>query len=210
MDLRPEESIGYEIGVRYTTSIHRSMRVTFDLVGFQNDYKNLIEPKFRRQIIAFQFLNLTQANIKGIESTIDASDISGKYNFTIGYTFLDHEDVNTKEPLSYRSDHQLIAGGSLSLFKHFQVGLDYQYLSEPEKVDTDFSIFIQDASESNDKHVIDLRFSSKLNQLFFKNNDQGDATLTLKVMNLLNYYYIERPAYMARPRMFEMSVQVRL
>ena len=96
------------------------------------------------------------------------------------------------------------------MFKHFQVGLDYQYLSEPQKVDTDFSIFIQDASESNDKHVIDLRFSSKLNHIFFKNNDQGDATLTLKVMNLLNYYYIERPAYMARPRMFEMSVQVRL
>ena len=210
MDLRPEESTGYEIGVRYTTSIQRSMRLTFDLVGFQNDYKNLIEPKFRRQIIAFQFLNLTQANIKGIESTFDASDISGKYNFTIGYTFLDHEDVNTKEPLSYRSDHQFIAGGSFSLFKHFQVGLDYQYLSEPQKVDTDFSIFIQDASESNDKHVIDLRFSSKLNHIFFKNNDQGDATLTLKVMNLLNYYYIERPAYMARPRMFEMSVQVRL
>ena len=210
MDLRPEESTGYEIGARYTSTIGRSMRLTFDVVGFQNDYKNLIEPKFRQQIIAFQFLNLTQASIKGFESTIDASDISGKYNFTIGYTFLDHEDVNTNEPLSYRSDHQFIAGGSLSLFKHFQVGLDYQYLSEPDKVDTDFSIFIQDASESNDKHVVDFRVSSNLDSIFFKNNENGHVTITLKVMNLLNYYYIERPAYMARPRIYEMSVLVNL
>ena len=210
MDLRPEESTGYEIGARYTTSFRRSLRLTFDVVGFQNDYKNLIEPKFQQQIIAFQFLNLTQASIKGFESTIDGSEVSGKYNFTFGYTFLDHEDVNSNKPLSYRSDHQFIAGGSLSLFKHFQVGVDYQYLSEPEKVDTDFSIFIQDASESNDKHVVDLRVSSKLDQLFFRNNENGNVTVTLKVMNLLNYYYIERPAYMARPRTYEISVQVRL
>jgi len=210
LNLRPEESIGTEFGVRYQIVLIQRYRIDIDFVGFNNEYKNLIEPRFIPQFIGFQFINLNSAEVRGLEATFDIRTASDRFISTLGYTFLDHEDSETNEPLAYRSDHQLVFSATIRVWKGISAGTDVQYLSKPEKVDTDFSLFVRDASTFEAKQLVDIRIQGDLSKAFFTRESGKSASVSVIVRNALNHFYVERPAILGRPRTYEVSFQLSL
>jgi outer membrane receptor for ferrienterochelin and colicins len=210
LNLRPEESTGTEFGLRFQFIRNNSIRLDADFVGFNNEYKNLIEPRFVPQLVAFQFINLNAASVRGFETTFDLRTASDRLSSTLGYTYLDHKDSATDGPLAYRSDHQMVFSLYLRIWKGLSLGTDFQYLSKPEKVDTDFSRFVSDASVSEPKQILDLRAQYDLSSVFFGRNSTKSASGSVIVRNALNHFYVERPAILGKPRTYELSFQVAL
>jgi iron complex outermembrane receptor protein len=210
LNLRPEESVGTEIGLRYQMVRNRRFRIDVDLVGFNNEYKNLIEPRFIPEFIGFQFINLNSARVRGLEASTDFRTASDRLSATLGYTYLDHEDSETGEPLAYRSDHQIVFSTTVRVWKGISAGTDIQYMSKPEKVDTDFSLFVRDASTFEAKQLVDLRVQGDLSKVFFTGQSNKTARVSVIIRNALNHFYVERPAILGKPRTYELSFQLSL
>jgi outer membrane receptor for ferrienterochelin and colicins len=205
LNLRPETSMGLEAGLRWTGRLGDDIMIDTDIVVFHNEYKDLIEPQFLPEFASFMFINLTEARITGLEVTVDLRAIQGRLGSMLGYTYLDHKDTGNDLSLPYRSDHQISFAVDYSLGSGISLGLDYRYLSKPSRIDTDFSIFVPGADEFVDISVADARLNWDLpsNVLAGK---LDNARISLLVHNMLNYYYVERPAYLARPRSFEINM----
>ncbi len=205
LDLRPETSVGYEIGSNYAVRLSQNVSLDTDIALFWNEYNNLVEPRFVPSLAAFQFINLTEARIRGVETTLRFLIDGGRHRINLGYTFLDHRDLTEDAPLVFRSNHQFVSGAELSLPFGFQFGIDYRFFSKPERVDSDFSRFVVDADQFVAVHVVDARISRN----FSLASGKADLLFTAYVNNALQYYYTERPAYLAEPRNFAFSAQIR-
>jgi iron complex outermembrane receptor protein len=189
LDLRPEESTGYEVGLRGTTR-QQGLTLSYDAALFQTDYRRLVEPTFVPDERAFQFVNLTRARIRGAEITATLQPGAARWHLQAGYTFLDADDLSTDRPLVFRSRHLLKAAARAKPLARVTVGLDVRLASTFERVDSDFARFVPDADETLPIRVVDAHLST----------DWRAYQLTLRVDNLLDYYYVERPAVLAPPR----------
>jgi len=207
LNLRPETSTGFELGVRWTGRLTEDLMIDTDVVVFHNEYKDLIEPRFLPQFGSFRFINLTEARITGLEATVDLRAMQGRLGTMIGYTWLDHEDTVNELPLPYRSDHQITVALDYRIGAGVSMGLDYRYLSRPSRIDSDFSIFVPGADEFVDISVADARLSWVIPSGTFSKRVH-DAKISFLVHNMLNYYYVERPAYLARPRSLEINLSL--
>ena len=195
--LRPETSTGYEIGLRSQWGDQGSVFAgTFDAALFWSDYDHLVEPKFVTDPAAaglrshgFQFVNLVRARIRGAEAAIEAR-IDRRSSLGISYTLLDASDLAEGRPLSFRSRHLAKISLTSALLDRLSLGADYRYASLPQRVDTDFASFVRDADVMVPSHVLDARLEYT----------GRHAALALIVYNVLDYYYVERPAYLAPPR----------
>ncbi len=204
LDLRPEESTGYEVGVGYTRRLSQSWDFNSDVAVFRNEYKNLVEPVFNPELGAFQFINLTEAVINGIELTAGISSRNNGHRLDVNYVYLNHSDSDTDEPLVYRSDHQFKVSLLADLPFNLQLGTDYRYLSKPARLDSDFSIFVPNADAFTDIHVLDMRLIAEIPVSSFV-----EITTFAQVRNLLRHFYVERPAYLAETRTWEFGLQMK-
>jgi outer membrane receptor for ferrienterochelin and colicins len=196
-DLRPETSLGYEGGLRWSADY--PIRFVFDAAAFSTLYRGLIEPRFVPQHAAFQFVNLTRARITGTEARIDAFGPGG-IDAQLGYTFLIPRDLSTGTPLQFRSNHLVQATITIPLTRTITAGVDARFASRPERVDSDFARFVPDAETMVPIRRVDLRLGA----------DFGRFSSNLIVANVLDYYYVERPAIMAPPRHAVLQFRVRL
>lgn len=188
LDLRPESSRSYEVGIRGYPPL-RGLSIILDGAAFWSDYWQLIEPTFVPAERAFQFINLTRARIRGGEITATLTGESEDASLQLGYTFLDAKDLSVDRPLVFRSSHLLKLAGSV-VFRGIRFGADYRFANKPDRVDSDFAMFVKDAQEIVPIHVLDLR----VGRAFW-----GIET-TIHLKNALDYYYVERPAILAPPR----------
>ncbi len=200
-DLRPETSTGYEVGLRYRYRAGRLAELNGTLALFWTDYQDLVEPRFQADRLAFQFVNLTRARIRGLETTLDVRLLDSWLEGQLGYTLLDADDLTGPEllPLSFRSRHLLKASLTMALPAHLRLGADLRMASRPERIDTEFARFVPDADVTVPIRVLDLRLSWQ----------RPGLTLTLLVKNALDYYYVERPALLAPPRHLQLQLQWR-
>ena len=76
--------------------------------------------------------------------------------------------------------------------------LDYRGASTPGRVDTDFARFVPDADLMVPMHVVDARIAYTYQFV----------TVDLTVSNAFDYYYVERPAYLAPPRQIIVRLRV--
>ncbi|BBM69296.1 TonB-dependent receptor [Rhodothermus marinus] len=198
-DLRPETSTGYEVGLRYRYRAGLLAELNGTLALFWTDYRDLVEPRFQAERLAFQFVNLTRARIRGLETTLDFRLLGGWLEGMLGYTLLDAKDLTGPEPLplSFRSRHLLKTSLTMALPSHLTLGADLRVASRPERIDTEFARFVPDAEVTVPVRVLDLRLSWQVSSL----------TLTFLVKNALDYYYVERPALLAPPRHFQLQLQ---
>lgn len=199
LDLQPELSTGYEAGLRGAGSLRR-FQVSADVAVFWTDYRRLVEPAFVAEERAFQFVNLIRARVRGAESELTLTSADGQRRLHLGYTFLDAEDPTTHEPLVFRSKHLFKAQFATHVFGPFSFGTDFRLASPFERVDTDFSRFVPDADVTSPIRVLDVRISATL----------GRGKLTMLARNLLDYYYVERPAILAPPRSFLLQASISL
>jgi iron complex outermembrane receptor protein len=197
VDVRPEISRGYEVGLR-ASSFLIGWAISLDGALFWNDYRRLVEPTFIVQERAFQFVNLTRARVRGAEVGLNASAPRLPIRFTTGYTYLDARDLSADEPLVFRSKHLLKASGTLGL-RMLHLGADLRLASRPERVDSDFALFVKDADRMVSTRVVDFRIGS----------EWRGVRATLHVKNAFDYYYLERPALLAPQRHFMLQVSTR-
>ena len=204
LDLEPEESTGYELGMNYAFRAGSVAQFEIDATLFQNDYEGLIEPVFQSELEAFQFVNLTKARIRGTEIEVTAMDYTGTHKLNVGYTLLDPEDLTINEPLVYRPRHQFVTELQTLLPGSISTGVDFRYSSEPNRKDSDFTVFVPDADVMVPVYVLDFRIGRAFN-LF---GDGLTLTTTIAVDNALQYYYVERPAFLAPPRKTSFRLQL--
>ncbi len=204
MALMPEESEGYEIGFHVNVGLGKRAAMEFDVAGFHNEYDGLIEAVFVPTLGAFQFQNLTEARIRGIETSLQVGTLNSRQKLSLSYTLLDARDLKLDKPLNQRSRHLVIASANSYLLGPMFVGADYRYASKAEAIDSDLGRFVKSASARVPVGVLDLRLG------FDKDAGMGRAgyRLAFIVKNVTDQYYTERPAFLAPPRHGMLQLEV--
>ena len=203
--LQPETSTGYEAGFTYMNLIGSNISIKAELTGFWNEYRRLVEPTFIAERGAFQFINLTEARIRGAEASLSFSTVDQRHHLNAAYTLLDPQDLELNQPLVYRSRHLLQTSARSHVRNWLEAGIDFRAASAPERVDSDFSLFVNDAEVFPAVYVTDARLRFMWNQPV-----RGlDFSATLIARNLFDYYYVERPAIFGPPRNFQVVVEFR-
>ncbi len=202
--LMPEESEGYEVGLHLTVGLGKRAALEFDVAAFHNEYDGLIEAVFVPTLGAFQFQNLTEARIRGIETSLQAGTLNGKQKLSLSHTLLDARDLKLDKPLNQRSRHLVIASANSYLLGPMFIGADYRYVSKAEAIDSDLGRFVKSASARVPVSVLDLRVG------FDKDAGMGRAGYRLAVIikNATDQYYTERPAFLAPPRHGMLQLEV--
>ena len=200
LDLRPELSTGYEVGIRTATQWIPALFLSADVSGFLTHYRRLVEPIFFPELQAFQFVNLTSARVRGFEVELEASAAPGPWSLRIGYQFLDADDQRLHQPLAFRSRHLATVAISADIWRGIHSGLDARFTSAFERVDSDFARFVPDADVVTPIRVLDARLGVR----------RPRFGATLIVRNVLDYYYVERPAILAPPRSLVVQFSLRL
>ncbi len=203
--LQPETSTGYEAGFTYMRPLQGLFSFRAELTGFWNEYQSLVEPTFQSASGSFQFINLTEARIRGAEAAISITTFDQNHQLSTSYTLLDPADLELNQPLVYRSKHLLQISGRSFITNWMEAGLDFRTASAPERVDTDFSFFVSDAELFPAVYVTDARMRFIRSQP----SEKFELVATLMVRNLFNYYYVERPAIFAPPRNFQIVVEMK-
>lgn len=197
LGLRPERSRSYEVGIKTRTNSDRLGVFRSDVAIFWNDYWELIEPKLVPTLQAFQFVNLTRARIRGMEATLEWMLPAREITFRLGYTWLDADDLTAEVPLAFRSRHLLVSSLDARVWGPIEAGADFRFVTRPERLDTDFALFIADADILVDTKVVDIRMAARW--------DRFRIAVLLK--NAFEYYYLERPALLGAPRNLTLQIQ---
>jgi outer membrane receptor for ferrienterochelin and colicins len=202
--LLPEESDGFEVGIHLNAGLGKRAAVEFDVATFQNTYDGLIEAVFVPTLGAFQFQNLTEARIRGIETSLQAGTLNNRQKVSLSYTLLDARDLKLDKPLNQRSRHLFIASANSYLIGPLFIGTDYRYASKTEAIDSDLGRFVKNASARVPVSVLDLRVGID------KDAGMGRAgyRLAFILKNVTDQYYTERPAYLAPPRHGMLQLEV--
>ncbi|MEO6695736.1 MAG: TonB-dependent receptor, partial [Ignavibacteria bacterium] len=139
-DLRPEEMLSFEIGIKK----QYKNRFTADVSFFFNDYNNLIQYVNTGSSLygPFQVRNVARAQIKGFEFYMDYSSkfklLSSPvdYYFNIGYTYLDAKDLSENRPdefLPYKPRHNFNFAVNFK-YSGFNINFNGRYLSKIDEV----------------------------------------------------------------------------
>jgi iron complex outermembrane receptor protein len=204
MALLPEESEGYEVGVHLNFGLGKHAAMELDVAAFHNEYDGLIEAVFVPTLGAFQFQNLTEARIRGVETILQAGTLDSRQKLSLSYTLLDARDITLDKPLNQRSRHLVIASANSYIVGPLFIGADYRYASKTEAIDSDLGRFVKSASARVPIGVLDMRIGID------KDAGLGRAgyRLAFIVKNLTDQYYTERPAYLAPPRHGMLQLEV--
>ena len=168
-ELRGESAWSGEIGATASPGD----RLWLDAGLFWSEYSDLIEvASAPKQLFTFQFRNLVEARIRGIDTGLRAELVPDKLNLQTNYLFLDSTDLGTGGKLAYRSRH--VVTTTLSGWDDV-VALDMRYRSRPEKV------LLYPLDEGSAFAVVDLRF----------NLGVMGMDLQTRVANLLQAEYVD-------------------
>ena len=193
-----EESVNYELGYRYAAGDIRA-----ELVGFHNDYDNLIgvcTVSSGTNCDDGDVFNAGEVEVVGIEASLQA-DLGLRRGLSFGvpvslvYTFTDTEfqtsfdsgfwgDVVVGDELPYLPQHQASLGAGL-VFDRFSTNLSLNFVDQTRTVAGQGAI---QQAESTDSHlVVDLATKYKL---------RSALALELQVRNLFDreYAVARRPA----------------
>ncbi len=204
LNLRAESAWSYELGLHQLFGSH----FIIDASYFQNDYRNMIEPKLASIIPpAFQLNNLSRARIRGFEVSSRANFWRQHFAFDLSYTYLHAKKIGEIEPiftlddpfyqptdaLAYRPKH-LIQATLSGRYRWLLLGLDYRYISRFEEV------LVYTKDDRVDQRILDG---------FIKINLSARIQLQVRANNLLNYNYVEVERNLGKIRNFTFTLNYR-
>ncbi len=169
LKLTAETAWSHEVG------IHQFLGkfLVFDLAIFYSDYWDLIEPQPDASGTV-QFINVTRARIRGMESSTQVSFWKQHLALSLAYTWLDPKDLSLGQVLAYRARNQFTGSFTFS-YGVFQGGMDYRYVSRLERV----KVYPRD--ERVPQKVLDVRVGFKF----------GKFHLAANIDNVFNYNYTQ-------------------
>jgi Fe(3+) dicitrate transport protein len=188
---KPEESVNYELGTRFSYA-----GFSGELVGFYNDYSNLLGSDLAATggTGSLDQFNAGEVKVQGIEVLVNYNLVQNSQTFqlpiTLSYTLTDTEFLNSfgsendiwgavtrGDELPYLSKHQLNASVSLE-HKKFEVNFSGRYNGAFRTKAGAGTIPANERVDSN--IVLDLGAKFRYNQ---------HITLTTNAMNLLDETY---------------------
>jgi len=192
-ELKAETSWSYDMNWKqYLTS-----NWFFEIGAFRNDFDNLIEIDLRQSEIQFakdirvavKFKNLVKARIQGLELTTSGHWWHDRLRIQATTTILDHKDLTTGKPLTYRP--KVIAHINPS----FHIGpcefhVDYQYASRIEAVK------LYQYDDRVPQKVWNFRFIYHL----------ANVELQFALNNALDYYYTQIERTMGEIRNYTIGI----
>lgn len=127
-DLKPEEAIAEEFGLKFTKS-----KFNMSLSLFNRDSKNLIDFIKNSEEERFKATNIRKLNTKGVETSVSYafSTLGHDQNINLGYTFI--EDKIKKLDLPYSQyainslKHQFVLNYRSQFIKNFSQTVVYKY-----------------------------------------------------------------------------------
>lgn len=124
-DLKPEKSLGYQLGVEYSFLERFLAKLTL----FRNDIEDLVDSyivKKGKPPYDMYWRNVDKAVTQGVEVSLTARVMEG-LTANAGYTYLDTEDKTLDRELTYRSKHK----ASLELNQRFpEIGFNINLAGE--------------------------------------------------------------------------------
>ena len=169
LELRGESAWAGEVGA----TVSPGGRLWLDAGLFWSEYSGLIEVAIAPdQLYTFQFRNVVEARIRGIDTGLRAELVPDRLDFQTNYLFLDSTDLGTGRKLAYRSRH--VVTTTLSGWDDV-VALDVRYRSRPE------AVLLYPLDERGAFTVVDLRL----------NLDVMGMDLQARVDNLLQAEYVD-------------------
>ncbi len=191
-ELKPEKSLSCEIGFNYDGLAKLSgIPLNVDLCGFYNKFEDLIDPVLLQTDI--QFRNITEARIMGVEAVV-RTYFPGIFGFETGLTVMDPVDLTLDQTLKYRSKFLWYSRAILQ-FEPFELQADFRYMAKFRSIDKEFVLQIRDYDALVDAYILDARLIYNIDGLIGR-----QASLTLNVRNLLDYYYTEMIGNLAPTR----------
>lgn len=168
-DLKGETAWSAEVGATATPL----GRLWLDAALFQSDYHDLIGPGAAPgQPFVFQFQNLSRARVRGLDTGARVGVIRDVLQCELTYLYLVSTDLNTGQPLPYRSRHNFT--GSISALDGL-VGVDYRYRSRVE------AVLAYPLDPRSYLSVVDLRLGYRVQGIYFM----------AKVSNLFQQRYVD-------------------
>ena len=169
LELRGESVWSGELG----GTAQPSDRLWLDAAVFWSEYEDLIEVSGAPgQILTFQFRNVAQARVRGVDAGVRFGLIPRRVNLGATYLYLDPVNRNTSKPLAYRSSHNLtttVSGWSE------RIAVDLRYRSRPDEV------LAYPLDDRGSITVVDVRLSAVV----------MNVELRAKVANLLQTRYVD-------------------
>ncbi|MBN2653495.1 MAG: TonB-dependent receptor [Nitrospirae bacterium] len=169
LDLKPEESRGWEIGLEKELL---KKKVNLSVTWFSQKYHNLIQTDPFTWLAA----NIARAEIKGVEASLRFS-LNERTGLRASYAYLDTEDKTTGQRLTRRPKDR----ASLSL--------DYKGAKLSGAVDW---IVVGSRYDSSVKHNLDAYSIVNLSSSY---QLSADASLFVRVQNLFNRFYEEAGSF---------------
>ncbi|MEW5798602.1 MAG: TonB-dependent receptor [Bacteroidota bacterium] len=198
-NLNPEHSWTYEVSSTHAVTEH----LQFDIALFHSDIYDLIEPNvFSDSLVKINFRNITQARIRGFETSIRTKLfdhsllIDGHYNYNWAI------DRNMNSFLRFRPRHIASVNSSFE-YSSFLLGADYRFISRIEQIDEKLVDLapIVNGRQRVDIHVVDARCIVNLAEYGLP------MRAALNVNNVLGYNYTELIGNIAPPRQFVVSIE---
>jgi outer membrane receptor protein involved in Fe transport len=202
-DLKPERSWSFEVGV--------SQRLgefgTFDIAGFRSDFDNLIEvvPDVAENALRFQWRNVAEARIQGVETSLKLGFFEGALQYNLGYTYVWPEDLTQHDMLKYRPRHIFYT----SLAGHIspvRASADFRFISRVDRVDDILGNYgiVPDAEERTQILVTDFRLGVDFSL------GKAPFTATAIVNNAFQYNYVELMGNMMPPRTYMLVLEAKM
>lgn len=191
-DLKPERSLAGELGIQRLIASWLAV----DVAGFVYEFEDFIEADtlLSPEGILIQFDNLPEARVAGVEAIGRVSFLGDRLQGFVSYTYLDHEDRSTKEPLAYRPNDLLTLSGNLDIGA-LEFGADYRYASAFDRV----KVFTNPRTDPVlPMRVWDIRLAYQF----------GRQTLRFAVNNAGNYGYTTIERNLEPIRRYTLSLEI--
>ena len=216
--LLPESGYNIELGAKQLFKIKKTVGM-LDVAGFYTRYNNMIEFVFGLASTNFQFHNVANTLIKGVDVSLQTQSTFNKVklDFNGGFTYSLPKDLGfdtmnklskvlaysdtSKNILKYRYTTSAKFDAEVG-WKKFHFGTYVRYNTYTVNIDQSFKFLFSSIDTytkkwgHKDTWIIDTRFKYDISE---------NASISFIIKNLLNFEYTERPAYIAPPRSFTLQ-----
>lgn len=216
--LLPESGYNIELGAKQLFKIKKTVGM-LDVAGFYTRYNNMIEFVFGLASTNFQFHNVANTLIKGVDVSLQTQSTFNKVklDFNGGFTYSLPKDLGfdtmnklskvlsysdtSKNILKYRYTTSAKFDAEVG-WRKFHFGTYVRYNTYTVNIDQSFKFLFSSIDTytkkwgHKDTWIIDTRFKYDIAQ---------NASISFIIKNLLNFEYTERPAYIAPPRNFTLQ-----
>ena len=203
-DLKPERSWSFELGVSQRLGLFG----TFDIAGFRTEYDNLIEVDVvdtAANSLLFQWRNVAQARIQGIETSLKFGFFEGALQYSLGYTFVYPEDLTQHDILKYRPRH-LFYTSLTGQVGPLHASADFRFISKVDRVDDILGKtgLVPDGDERTEILVSDFRLGADFTL------GGIPLTATASVNNAFQYNYVELIGNIMPPRTYGLVLEAHM